>query len=888
MRQWDDEETLVMPAAWLRALHPRRGGLRTLPPKPDPKATAIMDQWIEQARQQIDRSLDHPESDPDLVRQARASLNGELTPRGAAAIAILASPKFIQVSTVFADSWTGERGLLFAAEAVAEMAGITTEAVGDGTVQALINNREVRPTHCMAKASANLIRARLASADDDLYQQAVTALDRHRFTPMQQILVSYLVPTETAWVDECCRKIDDLSEYGFSDARSMLFGAISSPEQLDMLGWKARFHSYQCEVDDVATLAEGIGTAIVPMLIELITGSAYISTDTRKLALSALSQLPSDEAFEFILAHVDEQYVRPAVLVATRRFPVRAFRLLAETAAGTSKNAVPTRQLLVGHLLSEPDLLGDDHALANLSDRAKAVLDSLSDQLRRVPEAPTDLLPEALTNPSMSGAPTPSKTPKIGDWADVAQWPQILLRSKEYALPASTSRQVLAMLTLSKPGAAHPHIAVVKELCDPASLAEFGWAMFGAWQANGSPAKDNWALAGLGWLGDDETVRRLSPVIKAWPGQGGHTRAVVGLDVLATIGTDVALMHLHMISQRVPFKALKLRAQEKIAEVAAALGLTGEQLGDRLVPDFGLNADGSLVLDYGPRTFTVGFDEHLKPFVTDQDGKRRKELPTPNSKDDADLADAARKQFASLKKDVRMVAADQVRRLEAAMVSQRSWAASEFTELLAGHPLVWHIVRRLVWTAEATGTATGFRVAEDRSLADVSDDAFVLPPDAQVRLAHPLNLADTLGSWSELFADYEILQPFPQLGRPVLAFTDEEREAGRLTRFEGHEVPVGKLLGLTKRGWERGTPMDAGVERWISRKVGPEAYLVIDLDPGIAVGMVAELGDQTLSTLWLNDQPQDFWRNRKITLRFADIDPVTASELLADLTELTS
>ncbi|MDW6056995.1 hypothetical protein SAZ11_01355 [Streptomyces sp. FXJ1.4098] len=48
------------------------------------------------------------------------------------------------------------------------------------------------------------------------------------------------------------------------------------------------------------------------------------------------------------------------------------------------------------------------------------------------------------------------------------------------------------------------------------------------------------------------------------------------------------------------FKALKTRAKEKIEQVAADLGLSGEELADRLVPDFGLDTDGSTVVDYGP------------------------------------------------------------------------------------------------------------------------------------------------------------------------------------------------------------------------------------------------------------------------------------------------
>lgn len=241
----------------------------------------------------------------------------------------------------------------------------------------------------------------------------------------------------------------------------------------------------------------------------------------------------------------------------------------------------------------------------------------------------------------------------------------------------------------------------------------------------------------------------------------------------------------------------------------------------------------------------------------------------------------------ALKKDVRTVASDQVRRLEAAMVAQRSWTMAEFRELFLRHPLLRHLVRRLVWLSETDGVTTSFRVADDRTFANVEDAPFRPAEGAAVRIAHPLALGDELDDWSKVFADHEILQPFPQLGRAVFRLTDEDAGGHRLTRFEGLKVPTGKVLGLERRGWERGVPQDAGVERWISKQLADNVCLVIALDSGIAVGVVDMFPDQTLETVWLDGRPNDHHPLRTYPLRFADLDPVTVSELLADLTELT-
>ncbi|MGW2396058.1 DUF4132 domain-containing protein [Kitasatospora sp. NPDC001664] len=569
------------------------------------------------------------------------------------------------------------------------------------------------------------------------------------------------------------------------------------------------------------------------------------------------------------------------------------------------KSAQPTarswfaRHGVQGALLLVPEAVGPDGAARKAAEQAlrlvaaEAGTPTLSAAVAgRYGVEAAGIVGEALAADPLENA-LPAKMPELPAWLQPAVLPQLLLTSGA-ALPESAVRHLLTMLALSRPEEPYAGVPVVTGACRADSLAAFGWALFEEWRQAGMPSKESWALTVLGSLGDDETVRRLTPVLREWPGEGAHHRAVEGLGVLAAIGTDVALLHLHGIAQRVKFKALKSRAQERIAEVAEGLGLTADQLSDRLVPDLGLDADGTTVVDYGPRRFTVGFDEQLRPYVLDGDGRRRKDLPAPGAKDDPELAPAERKRFAALKKDVRTVAADQLRRLEAAMVAQRTWTAAEFRDLFVRHPLVWHLARRLVWLADHDGGAgrtatTAFRVAEDRTFADVADEAYQLPGTATVRLAHPLLLDGAAqAAWSELFADYELLQPFPQLGRAVNHLSDDELAANRLHRFEGSKVPVGRLLGLTKRGWERGAPQDAGVERWFSKRLGERCHLVIQLHEGIAVGMVDMFPDQTFETVWLDVVPRDHWNSDTHRLRFRDLDPIAASELLADLEEVTS
>ncbi|THV30700.1 DUF4132 domain-containing protein [Glycomyces paridis] len=478
------------------------------------------------------------------------------------------------------------------------------------------------------------------------------------------------------------------------------------------------------------------------------------------------------------------------------------------------------------------------------------------------------------------------KVPKPGAWAAPPMFPQVLLKGGERALPAASIPHLLTVLALATPEHPYPGIAVVAETCDRASLARFSRAVFEQWLAVGAPPKDAWALTQLAHFAEDETVWTLAARVREWPGQSQHKRAVAGLGVLGAIGTEEALRAIQGIADKVRFAALKHEASVQIEAIAAGLGLDRDQLADRLVPEFGLGE--TVDLDYGPRTFTVAFDEHLKPFVVDDAGKPRKALPRPGANDDPELAEDAYKRFAALKKELKAVAAEQVARLETAMIRGRTWTPAEFRRFFVEHALTGHLARRLVWLADGTG----FRIAEDLTLSDLEDDAFDLPDDAAVRIAHPVLLgAEAVDSWASLLADYEILQPFDQLARPVMALTEEELDTGHLARFEGATVDVGRLIGMTRKGWTRAAPEDGGMCPGVAFALAEGRFVTVAVEPGIYAGYPGEFPEQTVRGVHLDHG--EYYRHEPGPALDRDhrrperLDPVAVSEALTALARLT-
>ena len=371
---------------------------------------------------------------------------------------------------------------------------------------------------------------------------------------------------------------------------------------------------------------------------------------------------------------------------------------------------------------------------------------------------------------------------------------------------------------------------------DPEAAEEFAWELFERWMFEGGPPKEKWRMLALGRLGRDGSAMRLAPLIRAWPGESQHKRAVLGLDVLRAIGTDTALMQLNGIAQKLKYKALQERARMAIEEIAEELGLTREELEDRIVPDCGLDADGSRTFDYGPRTFAFVLGSDMKPKVRDEAGQVRASPPKPGVRDTTGAAAVA--EWKLVRKQVGEVAKLQAARLEQAMIARRRWAPEDFEAYVVGHPLMRLLARRLLWTS---GNVT-FRVTEEGDYADSRDEPVaVLEP---VRLAHPLELGEAeRAAWGELVGDYELVPPFPQLGRPLYDVSVGPE------RFVGRQVESMRLMsGLERAGWARGEVEDGGVYRSHELEYAG-GRLTVEYGEGIIIGDPTYLGDQTVGAV---------------------------------------
>ncbi len=355
------------------------------------------------------------------------------------------------------------------------------------------------------------------------------------------------------------------------------------------------------------------------------------------------------------------------------------------------------------------------------------------------------------------------------------------------------------MLAFSPRHETYAGIEEVKEICTERSLAEFAWSVASAWETAGADKRQQWMYYSLVHLADDEVVRRTTPALK-------HALIV---DVLAHIPTEASAMELATIAFRgskssSTYNRAQAAAEKALDRLADAQGISRDELDDQLTPTLGLDEDGTLLLDFGPRSFRVGFDEQLMPQIVDAKGNRRKVLPRGAKKDDPDKLAAAKIAWKELKEDVSTIAMFRIDALERAMLRGRTWKREDFERYWARHRLMMHLARRVVWAAyegEEDEKVTLFRVAEDGSYADVDDDVVELAADAKIGVPHPLTWPDdSLDRWREVFEDYELLQPFHQLERPLPKIREEELAQQIIERTKAGNRAIGRRA-LVERGY---------------------------------------------------------------------------------------
>lgn len=459
-------------------------------------------------------------------------------------------------------------------------------------------------------------------------------------------------------------------------------------------------------------------------------------------------------------------------------------------------------------------------------------------------------------------APPGAKTKGDKGWLTTAALPPLLRRDAAPA-PADATATLLAALEKQK----RPTPALLEPYTE-ASCDELGWALLHAWIRGRGPSAGVWTPFAVAVLGDPRTTpRKLAQMVRKLARDKCVAASVHLIDAIAQIEGDAALIELSKLDG-MP-KEIGAAAQEHAKRITRRRGLDSEDVQDLLVPDCSLGA--GMVLDFGPRKFQVVFDDKLVPSLRDEAGKPVASLPRPGKKDDPQKAEAAREAWNDAKALLKDTLRGESRRFEWAMCAERRWNVDRFKAAVVGHPILRALAQRLVFGSypgdEVPAHTATFRIAEDGTFADVHDEPF--EPTGWIGIPHVLQLsAAELSAWGSLFADYTIIQPFPQLGRDSYSPTPEERDSSEVLRVKHRALDPKARFVLESLGWEENDG-DWSTLGFACTLVDGQTRVFINL------GSKFDTSSVQIEGVWLQG-------NKKL----GQLDPISFSELLRDLHRL--
>lgn len=353
-------------------------------------------------------------------------------------------------------------------------------------------------------------------------------------------------------------------------------------------------------------------------------------------------------------------------------------------------------------------------------------------------------------------------------------------------------------------------IAADLEEKDLEALACEVWEL---WIKAGAQSKTKWVLSFTAVFGGAAMTPKLIRAVNDWP---QNARGAIACDAVAALSVSsdpAALVAVDSISRKFKFRQVKTAAAAALESAARELGITAEELADRIVPTLDFAPDGTRVFDYGSRKFTVRLTPSLELAVMTEAGKAVKSMPAPGKTDDPEKSAAAYEAYKALKKQIKTTITAQRARLELALSAQRCWDGDAWRKLFVDNPVMHQFAISLIWGVYENGELKEtFRYMEDGSFNSVDEEEYTLPNGADIGLVHPIELeADTLAAWKQQLEDYEIIQSIDQLSRPIYRLPAEQDQASALETVAGRILNSLSLMGkLQGMGWYRGSVVDGG------------------------------------------------------------------------------
>ena len=397
----------------------------------------------------------------------------------------------------------------------------------------------------------------------------------------------------------------------------------------------------------------------------------------------------------------------------------------------------------------------------------------------------------------------------------------ILLKDKQTKAPLKIVRYVFMEYVALKEPSILKDCNKIAEFFDIDSFRNALDSIYTNWLNNKADTKLKNILIPYCIFQPEDKLLKLKTQIEEWALNSRGALAAHAVYAIALNASKFALVLVDTMSVKVKNNQVKNAAKDALKKTAKALEISEDELIDKIIPDLDFDKKGMRELHYGgeaDRVFKLQIKNDFTIEVTDSNNKVLKSLPAPNSKDDKAISDASKKELTLIKKNIKMISSNQMRRLNKVLLNGRKWSYKTFNELFVDNPIMNIFALKLIWGVydENNNLIESFRYMEDGSFNTFNEEEYIfedsLKNKKNITLVHPIELdEDKLSKWRNQLSEYEILQPINQLDLLFEEVKEEHIKNNKIISFEDKEITAGEIMSMAnKMSFERSRDIEDG------------------------------------------------------------------------------
>ena len=298
---------------------------------------------------------------------------------------------------------------------------------------------------------------------------------------------------------------------------------------------------------------------------------------------------------------------------------------------------------------------------------------------------------------------------------------------------------------------------------------------------------------------DERHIEKLHQLLIDWNNSFKTQLIIYTMQSIAVNGRTSALKMINKFSLNSNNKEIKKNIKKILIYASEILNTNIDNIFERLFPNFGFDAEGKKIINYGNKSFQLQLlsDSYLEIFDIDN-SLIIKELP--ETEGDKDL-EKVKEDFLYTQKTLKEIINYEKIKLTRALINGRKWDYKTFFEVFINNPIMHYFTLSFIWGVydENNVLIDSFRYMEDGSFVTADDELYELIDNCYIGIYHIIDDdIEKFYKWKEQFELYDIEQPINQFMNELITLKEENVKYDSIIMFEGMKIDTSYINQLCR------------------------------------------------------------------------------------------